>query len=268
MHQAPLEALTLRMQSYPSRIVCLSADSADILFELGVADRIVGVTAFAAQKPDGIPCISGFSTVHLDKVDALKPDLVIAFSDVQANAARELICRGRNVLTTNQRSLTDIFHAILLLGRIVGKAHEAEILVQRMRVQILGVPCSTPMRPKVYFEEWDEPFISGIQWVSELIEAAGGCDIFQSLRNRPRAMDRQVTSAQVIACSPDVIIASWCGKKADIAAIARRPGWDAIPAVKLGRIYEINSDDLLQPGPRILKGFERLREIIQDTRLS
>jgi len=255
------------MQSYPSRIVCLSADSVDILFELGVADRIVGVTAFAAQKPDAIPCISGFSTVHLDKVDALKPDLVIAFSDVQANAARELICRGHNVLTTNQRSLADIFHTVLLLGRMVGKATEAESLVDRMRAKILGVPPSTATRPKVYFEEWDEPFISGIQWVSELIEAAGGVDIFGHLRNKPRAMDRRVTSEEVVCCRPDIIIASWCGKKADLAAIAGRPGWEAIPAVRNDRIYEINSDDLLQPGPRILKGFERLRDIIQTTRL-
>jgi iron complex transport system substrate-binding protein len=257
---------------YPSRIVCLSAEAVDVLYRLGVGDRIVGITGFASEPAEARakPRISGFSTVNYDKIDALQPDLIITFSDVQAEAARELVRRGYTVLATNQRTLSEVFQTILLLGRGVERESEAQALVANMRGEIFGSVAAAgspgrfalPDRPKVYFEEWDEPLISGIHWVSELIEAAGGRDAFEDLRNKRRAMDRVVESDEVIRRQPDIIVASWCGKKADLAAIAQRPGWDAIPAVRNGHVHEIDSNDILQPGPALLKGLRRLRGII------
>ena len=250
----------------PERIVCLSGEAADILFELGCADRVAGVTGFAPKPPDGrrIPRVSGFSQVHFDRVDALQPDLVITFSDVQAAAAQELIKRGHRVLATNQRSLAEIFATIILLGRVVGKERAGLALANGLRKEILGRRIRAAAKPKVYFEEWNDPFISGIRWVSELIEAAGGEDVFGELRDAPRAADRVVTAAEIIRRRPDIIIASWCGKKANLAAIRARPGWEEIPAVRTGKVYEIPSGVILQPGPVLREGFRQLRTIIGD----
>jgi iron complex transport system substrate-binding protein len=251
----------------PSRIVCLSAEAVETLYELGAGDSIVGVTAFATHPPDVLtkPRVSGFSTVNYDKIDALQPHLVITFSDVQAEATRELIRRGHTVLATNPRSLVDIFQTILLLGRTVDKQVEAQRFVERMQAEVSAEQTVSGARPKVYFEEWDDPLITGICWVSELIEAAGGADLFAGLRHRPRAMDRVVSNDDVVARSPEVIVASWCGKKVDTVAIAQRPGWQAIPAVKSGRVHEIDSNDILQPGPGLMRGLRQLRAIIKET---
>lgn len=255
----------------PSRIVCLSAEAAEVLRRLGCLERVVGITAFAneACKAAGIPVVSGFSSVNFDRIEQLKPELVITFSDVQADAARELIRRGHPVLATNQRSLAEIFETILLIGRVVGRSAEALKLVEEMRREIFEPQPDGNMqaRPKVYFEEWDEPMISGICWVSELIEAAGGKDIFGEFRVRGRAPERVVTSEEIIRRQPDIIILSWCGKKADRPFVCRRLGWEAVPAVREDRVYEIPSEDILQPGPGLLAGFRQLHQIIADCTL-
>ncbi len=254
------------MSAYPSRIVCLSAEAVEVLFLIGSGERIAGVTRYAVEPPEARnkPLVGGFSDVNYEKIDALKPDLVITFSDIQAEATRELMRRGHVVLATNQRSLQDVFDTILLIGRVVGCEGEAQKLADKMRKEIFGGSggFDETKRPKVYFEEWDEPMISGIRWVGELIEAAGGADIFPELREIPRAPDRVVSSEEIIRRQPDVIIASWCGKKADLDAICRRPGWKAIPAVRNSRMHEIKSAQILQPGPGLLRGFRELRGII------
>lgn len=247
---------------YPSRIVCLSAEAVEILYRLGCGDLVVGVSSFAVEPPEARekPCVSGFSSFNYEKIEGLKPDLVIAFSDVQAAAAQELIRRGFTVLATNQRSLADVFNTISLIGRIVGREGQAETLVDEMRAEFQSMPFQK--RPTVYFEEWDDPMISGIRWVSELIEAAGGCDVFPELRERSRAQERTVRSDDVIRRQPEVIIASWCGKRVNLAAIRERSGWETIPAVRNRRVYEIQSAHILQPGPSLVKGFRELRALI------
>jgi len=250
---------------YPSRIVCLSAEAVEILFRLGCGDRIVGVTGFAVPPPESRqkPRVSGFSSVNYKKIDALRPDLIITFSDVQAEAAKELIRRGHTVLATNQRSLSEIFHTILLIGRAVSHETAAIRLVDKMRSEISRGTARAGGKPlRVYFEEWNDPLISGIRWVSELIEAAGGTDLFPELRNCRAARERVVTSEEIIRRQPEIIIASWCGKKANLASIRGRPGWDSLPAVRHGRVHEIKSADILQPGPGVLKGLKQLRQII------
>jgi len=251
---------------HPSRIVCLSAEAVEILYGIGCGERIVGVTGYATHPPQAgtLPRVSGFSEINHEKVDALRPDLVITFSDVQAKCASELIRRGHTILATNQRSLEDVFQTILLIGRVVGREPEAQKLADEMRAGIFGKSTSEPPaeRPAVYFEEWDDPMISGIGWVGELIEAAGGRDIFADRRENPRANDRAVTSGEIIHRQPEIIIASWCGKKARLDAIRRREGWGSIPAVRNSHLYEIASTDILQPGPGLLRGLDRLRKII------
>ena len=253
--------------SHPARIVCLSAEAVEILYRIGCGDRVVGITGFAVEPPEARrkPRVSGFSEVNYEKVDALKPDLIITFSDIQADAAKEMIRRGHTVLATNQRSLEDVFNTILLIGRVVGCESEAAKLVDDMRTGIFcgTSKCAEARQPRIYFEEWDEPMISGIRWVSELIEAAGGDDIFSEMREVRRAPDRVVTGSEIIERQPDIIIASWCGKKADKKSICARPGWAGIPAVREGQVHEIHSNDILQPGPGLLRGFRKLRRIIE-----
>jgi iron complex transport system substrate-binding protein len=223
----------------------------------------VGVTAFA-QTPAGAqrkPRVSGFSSVDYQKIEALRPDLVITFSDVQAEASRELIRRGYPVVATNQRSLEEIFATVQMLGRIVGREAAARRLAARM-TSALAPTAGARQRPAVYFEEWNNPLISGVGWVGEMIERAGGRDIFPELRNRGRAPDRVVSGEEVVRRQPDIIIASWCGKKARLDQIRNRPGWDSIPAVSADRIYEIDSQRILQPGPSLAAGMRELRRII------
>ncbi len=255
------------MSTHPSRIVCLSAEAVEIVYKLGCGDRVVGVTGFAVEPPAARrkPRVSGFSSVNYDKIDALRPDLIVTFSDVQAEAACELIRRGHAVLATNQRSLEEVFQTIEILGRLLGREAQAKKLAAGMRAEIFRRRAQKAIRPKIYFEEWDNPLISGIRWVGEMIEAAGGEDAFSDLRMRTRAPDRVVTGEEVIRRQPDIIIASWCGKKANLEAIRQRPGWDAIPAVRHGRVYEIKSAHILQPGPSLLKGYRQLREIVGRT---
>jgi iron complex transport system substrate-binding protein len=252
------------MSRFPSRIVCLSAEAVETLFRLGCGRQLAGVTAFATHPAAArrLPRVGGFSAASCDRIDALKPDLVITFSDVQAGLTQELVRRGHTVLATNQRSLAEVFDVLSLLGRVVGRAPAAERLVAMMRREIDRPLKPTCRRPKIYFEEWHDPLISGIGWVGELIEAAGGIDLFPELRGSGKAAQRVVAASQVIARAPDIMVASWCGRKVDRQAIARRRGWASIPAVRDGQVYEIPSSDILQPGPGLMRGLRHLRRIV------
>lgn len=247
----------------PKRIVCLSAEAADWLWRVGAWDNVVGVTAFFTQPSDtpAKPRVSGFSTARMKEIETLNPDLVITFSDVQAEFAAELIKHGFSVLATNQRTLAEIEATLSLLGRVVGHEAESERLLVEFRERLAPVK-KAANGPRVYFEEWDDPFISGIGWVGELIEHAGGTDIFAELRKNRAAHDRVVTSEQICHANPEIIFASWCGKPVQSASISLRPGWAELPAVRAKRIYEIPGEDILQPGFRLVYGYERLKDII------
>ncbi len=243
-------------QHPPSRIVCLTEETVETLYLLGEEARIVGVTGYAV-RPARVrrekPRISAFTSADIPAIVALEPDLVLAFSDLQAPIVAELIREGIAVHAFNQRDIAGILAMIRMLGALVGAQAKAEALAtgyEARLARIAAVP--RPTRPRVYFEEWDAPMITSIGWVSELIGIAGGEDCFAHLRHQKSAKDRIVTPEAVIAAAPDVILASWCGKKVRAERIAARPGWESIPAVKNGRIVEIKSPLILQPGPAAL----------------
>ena len=246
------------MRSFPpSRIVCLTEETVETLYLLGEQDRIVGVSGYCVRPPQvrrEKPRVSAFITADVPKILALEPDLVFAFSDLQADIAAELARAGVAVHLFNQRDIAGIMAMIRTVGALVGAADRADALARSFeeRLESLAASVSGRARPRVYFEEWDEPLISGIGWVSELIEIAGGADIFVENRARQAAKDRIVPPQAVIDARPDIILASWCGKKVRPERIAGRPGWDAIPAVRDGRIHEIKSPLILQPGPAAL----------------
>jgi iron complex transport system substrate-binding protein len=240
----------------PERIVCLTEETVETLYLLGEQDRIAGVSGYAVRPPQvrkEKPRVSAFTSANIPKILALRPDLVLSFSDLQADIAAELIRAGVAVHAFNQRDIAGILAMIRTLGALVGVEAKAAALADEL-ARGLDAVRSAPRaaRPRVYFEEWDEPLISGICWVSELIEIAGGVDVFSVLRGKQAAQDRIVSPEAVIAAKPDVILASWCGKKVRPERIAARPGWDAIPAVAQGRIHEIKSSVILQPGPAAL----------------
>jgi len=253
-----------RMTHAPERIVCLSAESADWLWRIGAWGSVVGTTSFFTPPADAParPRVSGFSTAKLEEIVALNPDLVITFSDVQAQLAEKLIKRGLSVLATNQRTVAETEATLALLGRVVGREAEAEERLREFRERLARVKMAGG-RPRVYFEEWNDPLIAGIGWVGELIERAGGDDIFAGLRTGRAAPERVVSSEQVCRGDPEIIVASWCGKPVRTATISSRPGWAEVAAVRFGRIYEIPGDDILQPGFRLVYGYERLKEIIR-----
>jgi iron complex transport system substrate-binding protein len=274
---------------YPSRIVCLTEETTETLYLLGEGDRVVGVSGYTVRPPEARqkPKVSAFINARFDKIEALKPDLVLAFSDLQADIARELIRRGYPVYCFNQRSVAEILQMIRIVGALVGCADKAHALaadiargLESIRRQTTVRPGSnegqtgvrrgsdrglTPMcRPRVFFEEWPDPLISGIRWVEELVEIAGGDPIFPELRDKALGKDRIVDSATVIERNPDVIVASWCGKAMKKKTITDRPGWDRINAVRQGRIHEIKSSYILQPGPASLtEGVRQLHAILQ-----
>lgn len=242
---------------FPERIVCLTEETTETLYLLGAADRVVGVSGYTARPPEARqkPRVSAFINARFDKIEALKPDLVLAFSDLQADIAAELIRRGYNVMTFNQRSVGEILQMIRVLGGVVGLSAEGITLADRLERDldaIRAAGAAFPRRPRVFFEEWDTPLISGIRWVEELVEIAGGDPIFPELRHASLAKDRIVDPDRVRDAKPDVIFASWCGKKVRPATIVERPGWSDVPAVKNGHIYEIKSTYILQPGPASL----------------
>ena len=254
--------------SYPKRIVCLSDETTEVLYHLQAQDRIVGVSGFSKRPAEvrSKPRVSAFCDADFEAIIALKPDLVLTFSDVQAEITRQLVLRGLTVLNFNQRSIAEILESISLLARVVGKSAEGIALIDALQTGLMAIRTQAdklPRRPHVYFEEWHQPLISGIRWVEELVEIAGGKLIFPELLACGISQDRVVYPAAVVARDPEVIFASWCGMKADLEAIAGRPGWDSISAVRNGNVFEINSSIILQPGPAALtEGVKQMHAII------
>ena len=249
----------------PERIVCLTEETVETLYLLGEDRRIVGVSGYAvrpARVRKEKPRVSAFTSADLPKILALEPDLVLAFSDLQAEIVADLARAGIAVHLFNQRDVAGCLAMIRTLGALVGAGARAEALARSYEAHLSAARAEragrTPL--KVYFEEWDDPMISGIGWVSDLIGHAGGQDVFPNLSRMQAARDRIVTAEQVIAAAPDVILASWCGKRVNIDRIRARPGFAAIPAVAANRIHEIKSPLILQPGPAALtEGFEAIR---------
>jgi iron complex transport system substrate-binding protein len=245
------------MTRFPSRVVCLTEETTETLYLLGQGDRIVGVSGYTVRPPEARqkPKISAFINAKFDKIAALEPDLILAFSDLQADLVAELIRRGLPVVTFNQRSIAEILQMIRMLGGLVGCQAEAERLADELEAgldRIRQAAACFPKRPRVFFEEWDEPLISGIRWVEELVEIAGGDPIFPELAQCGLAKDRIVDPREVARRDPDVVFASWCGKKMKKATIQNRPAWDRVGAVRSDRIFEIKSTYILQPGPAAL----------------
>lgn len=241
----------------PERIVCLTEETVETIYLLGEEDRIVGVSGYAV-RPARVrrekPRVSAFTSADIPKILALNPDLVLTFSDLQADIASELIRAGVAVVAYNQRDIAGILAMIRHLGATIGQGGKAEALATHYGARLANVRASVEGRPRpiIYFEEWDDPMISGIKWVSELIEIAGGREAFPAKADQAAARDRIITPDEVIKAAPDVILASWCGKKVRPEKIAARPGWGAIPAVRRGAIVEIKSPLILQPGPAAL----------------
>jgi iron complex transport system substrate-binding protein len=257
---------------YPERIVCLTEETTETLYLLGEERRIVGISGYTvrpARARREKPRVSSFLSARVDRILELKPDLVLGFSDLQADIARELAKAGLNIFVFNQRSVDEILSMILTLASMVGAAEKGSRLVASLEQgleEMRAAASCFARRPKVYFEEWDEPMISGIRWVSELVEIAGGQDIFSELSTSQAASGRIVADASlVVQRQPEVILASWCGKKFRPERVLARPGWSAIPAVRGNQLFEIKSADILQPGPAALTdGVRRIHEILRD----
>ncbi len=245
--------------SFPQRIVCLTEEPTEVLYALGEEHRIVGISGFTvrpARARKEKPKVSAFTSAKIGAILDLEPDLVIGFSDIQADIARDLIRAGIEVWISNHRSVDGILAYIRRLGAMVGAATKAERYVAEAEAHIEAVrqaAAALPRRPRVYFEEWDEPPISGIRWVAELIRIAGGDDVFPELAEKSLARDRIIAdSSEVVRRQPDLILGSWCGKKFRPEVVAARPRWQEIPAVRNGHLYEIKSPIILQPGPAAL----------------
>lgn len=253
---------------FPSRIVCLTEETTETLYLLGEGDRVVGISGYTVRPWEARrkPRVSAFTTAKFDQITALRPDLVLTFSDLQADITRELVRRGITVFNFNQRSVAEIFAMMRTLGRLVDAAEKTEALLRRLETGLELIRASAaqfPFRPRVLFEEWKDPLITGIRWVEELIEIAGGEPIFPELREHQGARERIVNPDEVVIRNPDVIVASWCGQKVQKDAIRKRNGWDGIEAVKNGHVYEIKSTYILQPGPASLtEGVRQLHRIL------
>ncbi len=248
--------------------MCLTEETTETLYLLGEQDRIVGVSGFTVRPPEARqkPRVSAFLSADFPKIEALEPDLIFAFSDLQADLTRELVKRGHTVFTFNQRSVPGILDAIRVIGGIVGASARAEALAQTLERGLEDIRESAARfarRPRVFFEEWDAPLISGIQWVEELVEIAGGEPVFPGLRTGGLAAERIVEPSAVIERNPDVLIGSWCGKGVNFGRIRARDGWGRITAVREGALYEIRSSYILQPGPAALtEGVRQLHAIM------
>ena len=261
--------MTPSHDSGPHRLVCLTEETTETLYLLGEEHRIVGISGFTyrplrARREK--PKVSAFTSANIDKILELRPDMVLGFSDLQADIARDLIRHGVNVLIFNQRSVEEIFEMMLMLSRIVTAERAGQLLVGRLRGELARIRESAdlfPFRPRVFFEEWMEPLISGIRWVDELIEIAGGRTVFPELRECHSAKDRIVEPGAVPAANPDVVIASWCGRKVNKQQIRAREGWESLAAVRNAHVYEVKSTYILQPGPASLtEGVRQLHAIL------
>jgi iron complex transport system substrate-binding protein len=258
---------------HPERIVCLTEESTETLYLLGEERRIVGISGYTVRPPRARrekPRVSAFLSAKTDRIVELKPDLVIGFSDLQADIARDLAKAGLSVLIFNQRSVQEILDVILALASLVGAAEKGVALVRDLEdglAEIRTAASRFARKPRVYFEEWDEPMISGIRWVSELVEIAGGEDVFREQSHSQAATGRIVADGNaVIRKNPEVIIGSWCGKKFRPERVAARPGWDQIAAVRANQLFEVKSADILQPGPAALTdGVRRIHRLIRDS---
>ena len=243
----------------PRRIVCLVEEPTEVLYALGEDSRIVGISGFTVRPPRARkekPKVSAFTSAKVDQILALKPDLAIGFSDIQADIAAELVRRGVEVWISNHRSVAGILDYVRRLGAMVGAAAKAEAYADALERGVEAVAAKAaafPVRPRVYFEEWDEPRISGIQWVAELVRIAGGDDIFPEIATESLAKQRILANdSEILRRDPQVVFGSWCGKKFQPGTVAARPGWASVSAVRDGRLFEIKSPVILQPGPAAL----------------
>lgn len=254
---------------YPRRIVCLTEETTETLYLLGEGDRVAGISGYTVRPPEARqkPKVSSFLHARYEKIEALQPDLILAFSDLQADITNDLVKRGYPVFTFNQRSVAEILQMIRVLAGIVGVPAKGDALVAQLERGLDDIRASAaalPRRPKVFFEEWYDPLISGIRWTEELVAIAGGDPVFPELAGAGLARDRIVSSEQVVARAPEVIIGSWCGKPVRKERIASRPGWQDVPAVRNDQIYEVKSTYILQPGPAALtEGVRQLHDIIR-----
>jgi iron complex transport system substrate-binding protein len=245
------------------RLICISAEAAEICWSLGAWDRVAGVSAFAPKHSPSKPVVSGFASGNVERILALSPDLVISFSDVQTKLVDQLIRAGVNVLALSYFDLAGVTQAILLLAGLLAVPDRGEALVHEFNLALSAGRFAPRVRPRVYFEEWDDPLIHAVPWVQEIIELAGGDYVFkESVSNR--ALDRVVTEAMVFSMNPEIILASWCGKSVDLAAICARPGFAEMEAVKQRRVYSVDPEKILQAGPQLLEGLKAIRMIIQD----
>jgi iron complex transport system substrate-binding protein len=257
---------------FPQRIVCLTEETTETLYLLGEDWRIVGISCFTlrpARARKEKPRVSAFTSAKIDRIIALEPDLVLGFSDLQADIAAELVRAGIEVHVFNHRSIEDILRMIRTLGGMVGceaKTHELVRQLTAGLAQVRARAVALPRRPKVYFEEWDEPQISGIRWVSELVELAGGEDCFPELAVQGLGKNRIIADPlEVVRRAPDIILGSWCGKKFRPDEVAARPGWSEVPAVRDGFVREIKSPLILQPGPAALTdGVKAVQAVIEE----
>ena len=258
------------MGAYAERIICMTEETTETLYLLGEQDRIVGISGFTVRPPQARkekPKVSAFTSAKIDKILALEPDLVLGFSDLQADIAAELVRHGIEVHVFNHRSVDEILRMIRTLGGLIGEQSRAEALAQQLADGVETIRRETAgerVRPRVYFEEWDDPHISGIQWVSELVSIAGGDDCFPELARETLGKDRIIAdSMEIVRRAPDIIVGSWCGKKFRAERVAERPGWADVPAVRDGELHEVKSAVILQPGPAALtEGLSELRRII------
>ncbi len=254
----------------PPRIVCLTEETTEWLYLLGQEARIVGISGYTVRPRrarEEKPKVSAFLSAKIDKILALEPDCVLGFSDLQADIASALIRHGVQVTVFNQRSVDEIFSVLYQVAAMVGQAEQGLLQLRAMRARLAAIAdaaAALPRRPRIYFEEWDEPHISAIRWVSELLTIAGGDDVFPELAQESLGKNRIIDNGQrIVERAPDIIVGSWCGKKFRPEKVAARPGWQAVPAVRDGQIFEIKSADILQPGPAALTdGVEQLHQIV------
>jgi iron complex transport system substrate-binding protein len=264
-------AMGSSLPTYPERIVCLTEETTETLYLLGEGHRIVGISGYTLRPPEARtkPKISSFISARFEKIEALEPDLILTFSDLQADIASNLVKRGLPVFAFNQRSVAEILQMIRVLAGIVGCEVKGQALASELEAGLEKFRAAArlfPSRPRVFFEEWDSPLISGIQWVEELVEIAGGEPVFPELRDKPLAKDRIVQEEDVVRRNPDVILASWCGKKMKKSTIVSRAGWGSMRAVQHDHVYDVPSTYILQPGPAALTEgvrliYERLRSM-------
>jgi iron complex transport system substrate-binding protein len=256
----------------PRRIVCLTEEATEWLYLLGEEARIVGISGYTVRPRrarEEKPKVSAFLSAKIDKILELRPDCVFGFSDLQADIAAELVRRGVQVTIFNQRSVEEIFAMLYQVAAMVGRADDGLKLLEGMRSRLLAIEAAgraLPRRPRVFFEEWDEPHISAIRWVSQLVGIAGGDDCFPELATQALGKGRIIGDGmEIVRRNPDIIVGSWCGKKFRPEKVAARPGWGAVNAVKNGQLFEIKSADILQPGPAALTdGVAQLHRIVMD----